>query len=138
MGNEEVEATKRNYGWPESETFLVPDEVSTHMGEAVSRGAALEEDWNHRFSKYESENPELAEKFQAALKGEPPAGWESCIPSFGADDGALATRAASGKVLNEIASAIPWLIGGSADLAASNNSLIKESGNFAKGDYLQP
>lgn len=135
LGNEEVEATKRNIGWPESETFLVPEEVSAHMGEAVSRGDALEEDWNHRFSKYESEHPELAEKFQAALKGEPPAGWESYIPSFGADDGALATRAASGEVLNKIASAIPWLIGGSADLAASNNSLIKKSGNFARGDY---
>ena len=136
LGHEEVEATKRNYGWPESETFLVPDEVSNHMGEAVSRGAALEEDWNRRFAKYESENPELAAKFQAALGGEPLAGWEKCIPRFQADDGALATRAASGKVLNEIASAIPWLIGGSADLAASNNSLIKKSGNFARGDYV--
>ena len=136
LGHEEVEATKRNYGWPESETFLVPDEVSTHMGEVVSRGAALEEDWNRRFAKYESENPELAAKFQAALGGEPPAGWEKGIPRFQADDGALATRAASGKVLNEIASAIPWLIGGSADLAASNNSLIKKSGNFARGDYV--
>ncbi len=136
LGHEEVEATKRNYGWPESETFLVPDEVSNHMGEAVSRGAALEEDWNRRFAKYESENPELAAKFQAALGGEPPAGWEKGIPRFQADDGALATRAASGKVLNEIASAIPWLIGGSADLAASNNSLIKKSGNFARGDYV--
>ena len=136
LGHEEVEATKRNYGWPESETFLVPDEVSTHMGEAVSRGAALEEDWNRRFAKYESENPELAAKFQSALGGEPPAGWEKRIPRFQVDDGALATRAASGKVLNEIASAIPWLIGGSADLAASNNSLIKKSGNFARGDYV--
>ena len=135
LGDEEVEATKRNYGWPESETFLVPDEVSAHMGEAVFRGSGLEEDWNQRFAKYESENPELAKKFQAAIQGEPPAGWEDRIPRFQADGGALATRAASGEVLNEIASAMPWLIGGSADLAASNNSLIKESGNFARGDY---
>ncbi len=135
LGDEEVEATKKNYGWPEGETFHVPDEVSTHMGEAVSRGAALEEDWNRRFAKYESENPVLAAKFQEALGGKPPAGWESCIPRFDVDGGALATRAASGKVLNEIASAIPWLIGGSADLAASNNSLIEESENFAGGDY---
>ena len=135
LGNEEVEATKRNYGWPESETFLVPDEVSAHMGEAISRGAALEEDWNRRFAEYQSENPELVAKFQAALGGKPPAGWESHIPRFEAKGGALATRAASGELLNKITSAIPWLIGGSADLAASNNSLIKESGNFAKGDY---
>ncbi len=135
LGSEEVEATKRNYGWPEGETFLVPDGVSAHMGEAVPRGAALEADWNRRFAEFESENPGLAAKFQAALKGEPPAGWESRIPRFEAGGGALATRAASGQVLNEIASAIPWLVGGSADLAASNNSLIKESGNFARGDY---
>ncbi len=135
LGDEEIEATKRNYGWPEGETFLVPDKVSAHMGEVVSRGVALEEDWNRRFAKYQSENPELAAKFQEALEGKPPAGWESGIPRFDADGGALATRAASGKVLNEIASAIPWLMGGSADLAASNNSLLKESGNFARGDY---
>ena len=135
LGDEEVEATKRSYGWPESETFLVPDEVFAHMGEAVSRGSALEEDWNHRFAKYEAENPELAAKFQAAIQGELPAGWESRIPRFQADGGALATRAASGEVLNEIAPAMPWLIGGSADLAASNNSLIKASGNFARGDF---
>ena len=135
LGDEEIEATKRNYGWPEGETFLVPDKVSAHMGEAVSRGVALEEDWNRRFAKYQSENPELAAKFQEALEGKPPSGWESGIPRFDADGGALATRAASGKVLNEIASAIPWLVGGSADLAASNNSLLKESGNFARGDY---
>ena len=135
LGDEEIEATKRNYGWPEGETFLVPDKVSAHMGEAVSRGVALEEDWNRRFAKYQSENPELAVKFQEALEGKPPSGWESGIPRFDADGGALATRAASGKVLNEIASAIPWLVGGSADLAASNNSLLKESGNFARGDY---
>ena len=135
LGHEEVEATKKNYGWPENERFLVPDTVSAHMREAVSRGAVLEEDWIRRFTEFESEYPELSEKFQAALKGEPPVGWDSSIPLFESADGALATRAASGNVLNEIASTIPWLIGGSADLAASNNSLIKVSGNFAKGDY---
>ncbi len=135
LGDEEIEATKRNYGWPEGETFLVPHDVSAHMGALVSRGVALEEDWNRRFAEYRSENPELAAKFQKALEGKPPTGWESGIPRFDDDGGALATRAASGKVLNEIASAIPWLMGGSADLAASNNSLLKESGNFARGDY---
>ena len=135
LGDEEVLATKRNYGWPESEKFLVPDVVSTHMREGVSRGAALEEDWHHRFAKYKLDNPELAVKFQAAIEGTPPDGWEKSIPRFEAGGGALATRAASGEVLNEIASVIPWLIGGSADLAASNNSMIKKSGNFAKKDY---
>ncbi len=135
LGDEEIKSTKRNYGWPEGEAFLVPDEVSAHMGEAISRGAALEEDWNRRFVRYQSEHPEWAAKFEAALQDKPPVGWKRCIPRFDADDGALATRAASGKVLNEIASIVPWLMGGSADLAASNNSLIKESGNFAKGDY---
>ncbi len=135
LGDEEVGATKRNYGWPVDEQFLVPDMVSAHMEEAVSRGAALEEDWNRRLAEYESENPELASGFQAALSGEPPAGWENTIPRFEANGGVLATRAASGAVLNQIASAVPWLVGGSADLAASNNSIIKESGNFAKGNY---
>ena len=135
LGKEEVAAAKRNYGWPQDETFLVPDEVSVHMGEAVSRGAELEADWNRRFAKYESENPELAARFLEAFGGKPPAGWERCIPRFEANGGALATRAASGKVLNDIASVIPWLIGGSADLAASNNSRIENSGNFGKGDY---
>ncbi len=133
LGEEEVAATKRNYGWPEAETFLVPEAVSLHMGEAASRGAALEDEWNRRFAEYRAEHPEAAEKFLAALAGEPPADWEACIPRF--EEGAMATRAASGKVLNEIGSAIPWLMGGSADLAASNNSLLAASENFARGAY---
>lgn len=135
LGQEEVEAAKRTYGWPEGEAFLVPEAVSAHMGEAVSRGAALEADWSRRFARYASENPELAAKFRAALQGAPPAGWERRIPRFSAAEGALATRAASGKVLNRISAAIPWLMGGSADLAASNNSLLADSGNFARGGY---
>lgn len=135
LGEKEVAAAKRNYGWPEDEAFLVPEAAAAHMGEAVARGAALEEDWNRRFRKYESEHPEPAARLKAAIAGRPPAGWESRIPRFDPAEGALATRAASGRVLNAIASAVPWLMGGSADLASSNNSLIKESGDFARGAY---
>ena len=135
LGEEEVAAAKRAYGWPEDAAFLVPEAAAAHMGEAIARGAALEADWRRGFAEYEAEHPEAAARFSAALAGEPPAGWEARVPRFEADEGALATRAASGRTLNAIASAVPWLTGGSADLASSNNSRIEGSGNFARGDY---
>jgi transketolase len=135
LGDEEIELTKKSYGWPEKESFLVPDEVAAHMGGAVDRGAGAEVAWNEKFSAYRSAHPELAGKFEAALKGDPPPGWDGDIPEFSPGDGAIATRAASGKVLNAIAGSLPWLMGGSADLAGSNNTLIGGAGDFLKGSY---
>lgn len=135
LGEDEVSATKRVYGWPENEKFLVPGEVAAHMRKAVERGAALESAWDGSLDAYRNAHPELAAQFDAALKGDPPKGWDSEIPVFSPDDGPDATRSSSGKVLNSIASKIPWLIGGSADLAPSNNSLLKESEDFGKGQY---
>lgn len=135
LGEEEIELTKKSYGWPEKEKFLVPDEVAAHMGGAVDRGAGAEAAWIAKFSAYRSAHPELAGKFEAALKGDPPPGWDADIPVFTPEDGAIATRAVSGKVLNSIAGRLPWLMGGSADLAGSNNTLISEAGDFLKGSY---
>jgi transketolase len=135
LGEDEIVETKKAYGWPENEKFLVPEEAAAHMGEAVERGAGVEEAWNKKFTAYRTAHPELAAQFEAALKGDPPAGWDGDIPEFAPDDGPLATRAASGKVLNAIAGKIPWLMGGSADLAPSNNSRMSGIGDFEQGGY---
>ena len=135
LGDEEIELTKKSYGWPEKEKFLVPDEVAAHMGQAARRGAESEAAWNTKLSDYRSAHPELAEKFEAALTGDLPQGWDADIPVFSPADGAIATRAVSGKVLNAIAGNLPSLMGGSADLAGSNNTLISGEGDFLKGSY---
>ncbi len=135
LGDDEVMETKKVYGWPENEKFMVPVEVADHMGGAVDRGAGLETAWNEKFAAYRRAHPELAAQFEAALKGDLPAGWDESIPEFAPEDGPAATRSASGKVLNAIAEKIPWLLGGSADLGPSNNSLLSGSENFGRGNY---
>lgn len=135
LGEEEIVLTKRSYGWPEQEKFRVPDAVLTHMGQAGERGSLLEASWQETYAGYQKAYPELAEQFEAALLGQLGDGWDKDIPAFVPADGPLATRSASGKVLNAFANAVPWLLGGSADLAPSNNSLIKGTGYFAKGKY---
>ncbi|MEE9240532.1 MAG: transketolase [bacterium] len=135
LGDDEVMETKKVYGWPENEKFMVPVEVADHMGGAVDRGAGLETAWNEKFAAYRRAHPELAAQFEAALKGDLPAGWDEGIPEFAPEDGPAATRSASGKVLNAIAEKIPWLLGGSADLGSSNNSLLSGSENFGRGNY---
>lgn len=137
LGAEEVKRTKQVYGWPEVETFLVPERVLGHMRQAVDRGGKLETAWHTAFAAYKRAHPDLAAGFEAALQGELPADWDRDIPHFQPSDGAMATRAASGKVLNALASRIPWLLGGSADLAPSTNTLIKDAGYFARGAYGQ-
>jgi transketolase len=137
LGVEEIKLTKRFYRWPEDEHFLVPDSVREHMQQpSQSRGAALEKEWLERFDAYRKDHPGLAAQFDAALKSELPAGWDGDIPTFQPDDGPMATRSASGKIINALSSRVPWLVGGSADLAPSTNTLIKDSGYLQKGDYL--
>ncbi|MFQ5889058.1 MAG: transketolase [Gemmatimonadota bacterium] len=135
LGEEEVALTKRFYGWPEDESFLVPARALEHMRRAVERGARLEAEWQARFAAYREAYPELAVRLEAAIGGALPEGWEEGLPFFRPDDGPIATRAASGKVLNVLAERIPWLLGGSADLAPSTKTRIEGSGDLARGAY---
>ncbi|MFW6039863.1 MAG: transketolase, partial [Gemmatimonadota bacterium] len=135
LGDDEVARTKRVYGWPEDETFLVPERARRHMAEAVERGRALQAEWRAGFAAYEAAHPEAAAELRAALAGTPTDDWDADLPRFTPDDGSLATRKASGKALEAIARRVPWLIGGSADLAGSNNTLLPFSGAFAAGAH---
>ena len=135
LGEEEVKLTKKVYGWPENEAFLVPEEVLAHMRQVVERGEKLEAEWREKFASYHKDYPELAERLQMALSGDLPSGWDTEIPTFEVDDGPMATRVASGKVLNSFADRVPWLLGGSADLAPSTKTLIGDSSYFSKENY---
>lgn len=133
-GEEAVRATKRKWGWPEDETFYVPEEALAHFRQAVERGAQLESEWNALVESYEKEHADLGRAWREVMSGELPAGWEEHLPSF-ADAQPMATRVASGEVINALAPHLPMLIGGSADLGGSNNTDIKESKSFLPGSY---
>ncbi|NMC74736.1 MAG: transketolase [Geobacteraceae bacterium] len=133
LGEEEVRLTKRCYGWPEEETFFVPEEVRSHMGKAVERGIRLEEEWNARLDDYRQAYPDLADRLDASRAGVLPPGWDADLPVFSPEK-AVATRAASGTVLNAVAARVPWLVGGSADLSPSTKSLIAGSGYLERDD----
>lgn len=135
LGEEEVAATKENYGWPKDAKFLVPDRALEHMREAVDRGARFEADWDEAFEACAKADPELAAAFDAALAQELPEGWDADIPVFSPSDKPIATRSAGGKILNVIAENVPWFAGGSADLSPSTKTLIDSSGYFQKGAY---
>ncbi|RMF26951.1 MAG: transketolase, partial [Chloroflexi bacterium] len=115
LGEEEVRLTKERLGWPANAHFLVPDQVLTHLRQALERGAAWEAEWQALFQDYARTYPDLAEAWKRMMAGELPDGWESALPTFQPDDGPIATRKASGKVLNALAEVIPNLVGGSAD-----------------------
>jgi transketolase len=134
-GEEAVRETKRHLGWPEDKQFFVPDEALAHFREAVPRGAKLEQEWNAFLEKYQHQYPELGRLWSAMMDGELPADWESHLPKF-ENAKPMATRAASGEVINALAPHLPILIGGSADLGVSNNTDIKDSGHFEAGSYL--
>ena len=135
LGEEEVRRAKAFYGWDPHKTFDVPDDVLEHMRGAVAAGRNLQRRWDKLCDQYRQEHPQLYESLVQALNNELPADWQSDIPEFGVDDGPMATRSAGGKVLNSIAAKIPWLIGGSGDLAPSTKTLIDDSGYFEAGDY---
>ena len=133
-GEEAVRETKRNLGWDEDAHFYVPDEVYAHFGASVENGAELENDWNELVAVYAEKYAEEGKVFAQIIKDELPDGWEDALPTFeGAE--AKATRAYSGEVINAIAGKIPGLIGGSADLAPSNNTDIKSSVGLQAGSY---
>lgn len=135
LGEEEVVLTKGTYGWPTDEVFRIPDRVLKHMREAVDRGKRSEAAWNEALDSYRQRHPDLAAQLESSIAGSLPAGWDAGVPEFSVESGAIATRSASGKVLNAIGSQVPWLIGGSADLAGSNNSLLEGTGNFEANAY---
>ena len=138
LGEEEVKLTKRFYGWPEDAKFLIPDGVCENFQKGIgSRGKKDRDHWTARFAEYRAKFPELADEISRMEHRELPAKWDSELPSFPADAKGLATRDSSGKVENAIGKNVPWLIGGSADLAPSTKTLFTfESGTgFQPGDY---
>jgi transketolase len=133
-GEEAVRETKRHLGWPEDKQFYVPDEALAHFREAVARGAQQEEQWQALVQQYAETNSELGSQWRSAMKGELPEGWEDHLPKF-TEPKSIATRVASGEVINALAPHLPMLIGGSADLGVSNNTDIKGGGDFEAGSY---
>jgi len=125
LGEEEIRLTKEVLGYPSQEPFWVAEEARAEWGEAAPRGAQFEAEWREQLDRYRSAFPDLAAEFEQALAGELPAGWEAAIDRFPAAEKAEATRVSSGRVLQELAAAIPNLIGGSADLAPSNMTEIR-------------
>jgi len=135
LGPEELRRTKENLGWPAEPAFLVPDEVRDRFRSAIEQGAENEDLWNERFRSYAETFPSLAKTWEGCLNGVLPEGWDREIPFFPADPTGMATRVASGKVLNAMARHVPNLIGGSADLAPSNKTEIAGEPDFQAGTY---
>jgi transketolase len=135
LGEDEIKATKAFYGCDPDKKFFVPDEVIDYSAQMVKKGYSLEEEWAIMFLKYSKEYPELAKEFTQIQKGELPVGWEDSLPDFGADLKGISTRKAGGIVLNAVAAKIPWLVGGSADLAPSTLTNINNSGSIKNGDF---
>ncbi len=122
LGDAEVAATKTALGWDPNAKFLVPDEVKTHLGEAVKRGSAAHAMWREKLGAYKAAHPDLAAQLDLAVKGELPAGWDEGLPTF--TGAAVATRSAGGKVLAALGAKIPWLFGGDADLGGSTKTIV--------------
>jgi transketolase len=133
-GEEAVRESKRHLGWPEDKDFYIPDEALAHYRKAIDRGAQLESEWNALVQRYEQEHPEQTKLWRTMMSPELPAGWEDHLPKF-ENSKDIATRVASGEVINALAPVLPMLIGGSADLGVSNNTDIKESHSFEAGSY---
>jgi transketolase len=134
LGPENVEAAKRNLGWPLEPTFHIPDEALNHFRQAVSKGERMELEWRERFEVWRREYPDLAREWEQGQRWELPEGWEGKLPTFRGDE-RIATRNVSGDVLNAIAPSIPYLVGGSADLAPSTKTYLKGFLDFEKGRY---
>lgn len=130
LGADEVKRTKENLDWPLEPAFWIPDDASSHFRSAIENGKLAESEWNDRFAAYAKTHPEAASNLRRAIAGELENGWDSDVPFFPADAKGMATRVASGKVLNAIAPRVPTLIGGSADLNPSTHTAIKGAGDF--------
>jgi transketolase len=132
LGVEEVRGAKRNYGWPEDESFLVPEKVRSHFADLGKRGAELRAAWDELFAKYGEEFPELADQLDKMQTRQLPEDWDADLPEYPADPKGVASRDSNQQVLNIVAQRVPWLIGGSSDLAPSNKSRLTFEG---AGDF---
>jgi transketolase len=132
LGVEEVRGAKRNYGWPEDESFLVPEKVRSHFADLGKRGAELRAAWDELFAKYGEEFPELADQLDKMQTRQLPEDWDADLPEYPTDPKGVASRDSNQKVLNIVAQRVPWLIGGSSDLAPSNKSRLTFEG---AGDF---
>jgi transketolase len=133
LGKEEIKLTKRHYGWPEEATFLVPEGVREHFQVGIgARGQTLRDAWMANFESYRQQYPQLADQAYRMLRRELPEDWDNGLPTFAADAKGIATRDASGQVLNSLAKKVPWLLGGSADLGPSCKTRLNFEG---AGDF---
>ena len=132
LGDEELNAAKENLNWPKEPRFYIPDDVLDFYRESMERGQKSEDAWKQKFSEFKKADPEKGAELERRLAGKLPKGWEKNFPVFPADAKGMATRAASGKVINALAPILPELIGGSADLAPSNNTKIDNVPAFQK------
>ncbi|MCQ3929513.1 MAG: transketolase [Chloroflexi bacterium] len=137
LGPDEVKASKENLGWPLEPDFLIPKDVQAHFLAAIERGKTAEADWQHHFAAYESAYTDLAIQFKRAQAGQLPDAWDFDIPKYGPNAKGMATRNASGQILNAIAQRVPTFMGGDADLAESTKTLIDGEGNFGVDGYDQ-
>jgi transketolase len=135
LGEEEVKLSKENLGIPLEPKFYIPDSVLAHFRKAIERGEKAETEWEERLNAYRKAFPDLAAEWDRYVRGELPGGWKSKLPTFKPSDGPMATRQASGAVLNAISPSLPMLLGGSADLAPSTDTMVKSETAFEKGNY---
>lgn len=134
IGADEAAKVREAYGWKWDEPFFVPQEVRSHFAELKAKGARAQSEWDELFAEYKQAHPELAEELERAMRGELPAGWDQELPRYETGE-KIATRAASGDALNALAKTVPNLFGGSADLASSNKTTLKEEKVFHAEDY---
>jgi transketolase len=132
LGVEEIRGAKRFYGWPEDQSFLVPDKVRSHFADLGIRGAEVRAEWDELFTGYSKEYPELADQLDRMQRRQLPEDWDADLPDYPADPKGAAGRDTNQKVLNIVAQRVPWLIGGSSDLAPSNKSRLtfEDAGDF--------
>lgn len=135
LGADEVRAAKEALGWPVEPTFLIPERAATPLLEAARRGAEQRARWEELLTRYRDEHPEAVAELDRRRAGELPAGWEERLPDFAGESGPMATRSASGKVLNAIEGVLPELVGGSADLTGSNNTSLKSRPVFSAEEH---
>ncbi|MDE1821477.1 MAG: transketolase [Euryarchaeota archaeon] len=134
LGPEGTRETKQRLGWPVEPPFLVPPEARAHFEESRARGALRRQEWLALYGRWKSQEPALAPELERRMKGELPVGWADGLPVFQPKDGPLATRDASGTMLNALAKRFPEILGGSADLAPSTKTLLTSDSNYGRGN----
>jgi len=133
-GEEELRTAKKNVGWPADQDFYIPEDVREHFLEIREKGKATERQWQDTFNKYKDQHPDLAQEFQRRINQDLPQGWDADLIQFDKDQKGMATRKSSGEILNQLADKMPELMGGSADLAPSNNTWLNISAAFQKNN----